>query len=129
MIENQKVMKPSLLAAIAFLPCIAFAGTGSTSTPPDVTQQLSVMTTKLKLSQSQQDKIRPILVAESNKKQSIEKSTLSDKQKHDQIGANHRAACQQIKKVFTPEQMSQIEDEMNHSSPTSPTSAKNPTTH
>ena len=82
------------------------------------------MTSRLKLSQSQQDKIRPILVAEANKKQSIENSTLSDKQKRDQIGANHRAACQQIKKVFTPAQMAQIEDEMNHSSSPSSTRSK-----
>lgn len=119
-------MKASLLATIAFLPCLAFAEASSTTTPPEVTQQLSVMTGKLKLSQSQQDKIRPMLVAEWNKKQSIEKSTLSDKQKHDQIGANHRAACQQIKMVFTSEQMAQIEGEMNHSSPTS---TKNTTAH
>ena len=72
------------------------------------------MTDRLKLSQSQQDKIRPILVAEWNKKKSIENSTTSDKEKHDQIGANHRAACQKIKTLFTPAQMARIEEEMNH---------------
>jgi len=72
------------------------------------------MTGRLKLSQNQQDKIRPILVAEWNKKKSIESSTLGDKEKHDQIGANHRAACQKIKTLFTPAQMAQIEEEMNH---------------
>lgn len=72
------------------------------------------MTGKLKLSQNQQDKIRPILVSEWNKKKSIESSTLSDKEKHDQIGANHRAACQNIKTLFTPAQMAQIEEGMNH---------------
>ncbi len=107
-------MKTSLFAAIAFLPCLAFAGTSPTATPPEVTKVLSVMTGRLKLSQSQQDKIRPILVAEWNKKKSIESSTLSDKEKHDQIGANHRAACQKIKTLFTPAQMAQIEQEMNH---------------
>ena len=110
-------MKISLLAAIAFLPCLAFAGT--TTTPPEVVQNLSVMTSRLKLSQSQQDKIRPILVAEWNKKQSIQDSTLSDKQKHDQIGANHRAALQKIKAVFTPAQMAQIEQEQDHPSTSS----------
>jgi hypothetical protein len=107
-------MKTSLLAAIAFLPGFAFGGTISTVTPPDVTQELSVMTSRLHLSPSQQDKIRPILIAEWDKKQSIEKSTLSDKQKHDQIGANHRAALQKIKVLFTPEQMAQIEQEQDH---------------
>ena len=72
------------------------------------------MTGKLSLSASQQDQIRPILVAEWNKKQSIESSTLSDSQKHDQVGANHRAALQKIKAVFTPEQMAQIEQEQDH---------------
>jgi len=109
-------MKTSLLAAIAFLPCLAFAGTNpTTTTPPEVTKELSVMTGKLKLSQSQQDKIRPVLVAEWNKKKSIESGTLSAKEKHDQIGANHRAACQKIKTLFTPAQMAQIEKEMNRS--------------
>ncbi|MEI6493677.1 MAG: hypothetical protein WCO94_14090 [Verrucomicrobiota bacterium] len=108
-------MKHSLLAALAFLPCLAFAGTSSTATPPDVTKELSVMAGKLKLSPAQQDKIRPILVAEWNKKKSIETSTLTEQQKHDQIGANHRAACQKIKLEFTPAQMEQIERDMNHS--------------
>lgn len=110
-------MKIPLLATIAFLPCFAFAGTISTVIPPDVTQELSVMTSRLNLSQSQQDKIRPILVAEWNKKTSIENSTLSDKQKHDQEGANHRAALQKIKVLFTPAQMAQIEQGQNHPSP------------
>ena len=110
-------MKTSLLAAIAFIPCLAFAG--STSTPPEVTRNLSVMTERLKLTQSQQDRIRPIMVAEWNKKQSIESSTLSDKKKHDEIGANHRAALQKIKTVFTPQQMAQINDDMNHHGPNS----------
>lgn len=107
-------MKTFLLAAIAFLPCLGFAGTSPTATPPEVAKELSVMTGRLKLSQNQQDKIRPILVAEWNKKKSIESSTLSDKEKHDQIGASHRAACQKIKTLFTPSQMAQIEEEMNH---------------
>ena len=112
-------MKTSLLAAIVFLPGLAFAGTISTVIPPEVTQELSVMTSRLNLSQSQQDNIRPILVAEWNKKQSLEKSTLSDRQKHDQEGANHRAALQKIKVLFTPEQMAQIEQEQNHPSASS----------
>ena len=108
-------MKTLLLAAIAFLPCLAFAGTSPTATPPEVAKQLSVMTGKLKLTEKQQDKIRPILVAEWNKKKSIESSTLGDKEKHDQIGANHRAACQKIKTFFTALQMAQIEEDMKHS--------------
>jgi len=77
------------------------------------------MTTRLTLSQSQQDKIRPILVAEWNKKQSIESSTVSNQQKHDQEGANHRAALQKIKALFTTQQMALIEQEQNHPSPSS----------
>jgi hypothetical protein len=115
-------MKTSLLAVIAFLPCLGFAGTISTVAPPEVVQELSVMTGRLNLSPSQQDKIRPILVAEWNRKQTIENSTLSDKQKHDQIGANHRAALQKIKVLFTAAQMAQIEQEQDHpsASPTHP---------
>jgi hypothetical protein len=115
-------MKPPILAAILFLPCLAFAGTVSTVTPPEVTQELSVMTTRLTLSQSQQNRIRPILIAEWNKKQSIQNSTLSDKQKHDQEGANHRAALQKIKVLFTSQQMALIEQGQNHPSagPTNP---------
>ena len=75
------------------------------------------MTTRLTLSQSQQDKMRPILVAEWNKKQSMENSTLSDKQKHDQEGANHRAALQKIKALFTSQQMALIEQQQNHPAP------------
>ena len=114
-------MKTSLLAAIAFLPCLGFAGTISTVTPPEVTQELSVMTSRLNLSQSQQDKIRPVLIAEWKNKQSIEHGTLSEKQKHNQIGANHRAALQKIKVLFTPEQIAQIEQEQNHPSASSTT--------
>jgi hypothetical protein len=77
------------------------------------------MTSRLSLSQSQQDKIRPILIAEWNKKESIENSTLSDKQKHDQEGANHRAALQKIKALFTPAQMALIEQEQDHPAPSS----------
>ena len=40
--------------------------------------------------------------------------TQSDQQKHDQIGANHRAALQKIKAVFTSEQTAQIEREQDH---------------
>jgi hypothetical protein len=112
-------MKIPLLAATAFFPCLSFAGTISTVLPPDVIQELSVMTTRLTLSQGQQDKIRPILVTEWNKKQSIENSTLSDKQKHDQEGANHRAALQRIKVLFTSQQMALIEQQQNHPSPSS----------
>jgi len=115
----------SLLAVLAVIPCLAFAETSpSTVIPPYVVNQLSVMTGKLNLSQSQQDRIRPILVAEYNKKQSIEGSTLSGKQKHDQEFANHRAALQKIKAIFTPEQLAQIEREQD-SHEASSTSARN----
>lgn len=112
-------MKRSLLTTLALLPCFALAATSPTSIPPDVAHELSVMTTKLKLSESQQDRIRPILVAEFNKKQAIENSTLSDRQKHDQVGSNHRAALQKIKALFTPEQLALIEEDQNHPSTSS----------
>lgn len=82
------------------------------------------MTTRLKLTPAQQDRIRPILVEELRQKQLIEKSTLSDKQKFDQVGANHRAALQKIKAVFTPAQLAQIEDEMDHPAASSTNPAK-----
>ena len=49
-------------------------------------------------------------------------TTMSEKQKHDQVGTVHRAALQKIKKIFTPEQMKLIEADMNHSSPSSTSS-------
>jgi hypothetical protein len=77
---------------------------------PQPTAELKAMTEKLHLSQSQQDQIAPILVSESDKRKSIQDDTsLSDQQKHDETGEVHRAALQQIKAVFTPEQLAQIE--------------------
>ena len=116
-------MKTALIVSLALFPCFGFAGTSPTTTVSEANRELAVMTTKLKLSPSQQNKIRPILVSEFSKRKSIEdNTTLSDKQKHDQIGTAHRAACQQIKTVFTPEQMAQIDEGMKHPSPTSSTS-------
>ncbi|CAN5704666.1 hypothetical protein BH09VER1_BH09VER1_43540 [soil metagenome] len=112
-------MKLPLLAAIVLSPCLSFAGTSPTAIPPEVTQQLSVMTTRLNLSQSQQDKIRPFLVEEWTKKQAIAGSTLSEAKKHDAIFANHRASLQKIKAVFTKEQMAKIEQEQDHPAPSS----------
>jgi len=117
-------MKITPLLALVCLPCLVLAQTPSTTIPPEVTKELAVMTANLKLTPAQQNKIRPILAYEAEKKAAVEKSTnLSEQQKHDQIGTIHRAALQQIKKVFTPEQMKLIEDGMNHpgSSSTNPT--------
>jgi hypothetical protein len=119
-------MKTSLLAAVVFIPCLAFAGAASTTAPAEAIRELAVITHNLNLTQSQQDRIRPILVAEWEKRQAIQDSTLSDKQKHDQTGTVHRAALKQIKAVFTPAQMAIIEQGQNHS-PTSPTSRTSPT--
>ena len=105
-------MKAVLLAAIALLPCLAFAE--STTISPEATQELAVMTARLKLSVTQQNKIRPMLAAEFTKRQAVQDNTsLSDKQKRDRIGVIHRATCKQIKAVFTPEQMAKIEHDMN----------------
>lgn len=79
------------------------------------------MTDRLKLSTAQQDEIRPILVAEAEKKQSIVKdTTLTPLERHQQLGDAHRASLQQIKAYFTPEQMAQIEQGQDHPAP-SPT--------
>jgi len=81
------------------------------------------MTEKLKLSPAQQDAIRPILVAEAAQKKAIQdNTTLSDKEKQEQSFAVHRMSLQQIKALFTPEQMALIEDGMKHTSasPTHP---------
>ena len=73
------------------------------------------MTERLHLSQSQQDQIAPILVAEANKREAIlDDTSLNDQQKHDQTGQVHRAALQQIKAVFTPEQLAQVEQGQDH---------------
>ena len=117
-------MKAFLLAATLILPCLAFAK--NTTVSPEANRELAVMTTKLNLSVSQQNRIRPILANEFAKRKAVQdNTTLSDQQKHAQIGVIHRAACKQIKAVFTPEQMAQIENDMNHSSSTSSTSSKN----
>lgn len=122
--SNVKAMKAFLLAAIVVLPCLALAE--STTISPEATKELTVMTSKLKLSVSQQNKIRPMLANEFTKRQAVQdNTTLSDKQQHDQIGAIHRATCKQIKTVLTPGQMAQIENDMNHSSPTTSTGSKN----
>ena len=113
LIARMKILPVALFAVLSGLAS-AETTAPSTSIPAEVVQNLSVMTTRLKLTPSQQDRIRPILVEELRQKQLIEKSTLSDKQKFDQVGANHRAALQKIKAVFTPAQLAQIEDEMDH---------------
>ena len=121
-------MRITPLLALACLPCLALAEPTSTATPPEVTKELGVMTANLKLSPAQQEKIRPILAYEAAKRKAIESNTtLSVKQRHDEIGTIHRAALQQIKKVFTPEQMKLIEDDMNHkqADSTSPTQEMN----
>jgi hypothetical protein len=90
---------------------------------PQPTAELKVMTERLHLSQSQQNQIAPILVAEADKIKSIQdEPTLSAQEKHDQTGAVHRAALQQIKAVFTPEQLALIEQGQDHpqASPTHP---------
>ena len=128
------LMKTSLLAIFSFLPCLALADSSSTSTSPggvpDPTAELKVMTDRLNLSPSQQEAIKPILVAEADKRKSIEDdTTLSVQEKHDQTGEVHRASLQQIKALFTPEQMAQIEQGQAHPqpSPTSPSTSSTQT--
>ena len=123
-------MKTLLLVALAVFPSLAWADSSPTTTapnplPPQPTEELKVMTERLNLSRSQQDAIAPILVREANQRKSVQDDTkMSDQQKHDQIGVIHRAALQQIKALFTPEQMALINQGMNHPQP-SPT---NPST-
>jgi hypothetical protein len=123
-------MKTSILVLLAILPSLAFAN--PTAGQPDPTAELAAMTQKLNLSSDQQSQIRPILVAEFDKRTSIQSdTTLTAQQKHDQIGVVHRAAFKQIRAIFTPEQMALIEQGQNHPlpSPTHPsTSTSAPTT-
>jgi hypothetical protein len=89
---------------------------------PNPTEELKVMTERLKLSPSQQAAIKPILVAELDQTKAIQDNTkLTAQQKHDQVGTVHRAALQKIKALFTPAQMTQIEQEQDNPPP-SPTS-------
>ncbi len=113
LIGGMKLISISLFALLSGLAW-AETATPSTTVPAEVVQNLMVMTTRLNLTLTQQDRIRPILVEELRQKQLIEKSTLSDQQKFDKVGTNHRAALQKIKAVFTPAQLAQIEDEMDH---------------
>ena len=71
----------------------------------------------------QQDKIAPILVSEAKERKAVDDNMkLSPQEKMTQDGMIHRAALQQIKTVFTPEQMAQIEQGQDHpvASPTHP---------
>ena len=112
-------MKLSLLI-LGLLPCAALADspTSPNGGVPQPTAELKVMTERLHLSQSQQDEIAPILVAEADKRTAIQdNTTLSDQQKHDQTGEVHRAALQQIKAFFTTEQLAQINQGQQHPQP------------
>jgi len=128
-------MKLSLLAFLV-IPSFALADTTSAttaasapnSTAPQPTEELKVMTQRLNLSQSQQDAIGPILVTEANNRKSImDNTTLTPLQRHEQLGANHRASLQQIKALFTPDQLALINQEQAHpsASPTHPSTAAN----
>jgi hypothetical protein len=116
-------MKLSLVA-LAFIPLLALAASTSQGNGiPQPTDELKVMTERLHLSQSQQDQIAPILVAEFDKRKAIADDTaLTDQQRHDQTGQVHRAALQQIKAVFTPDQLALVEQGQDHpgTSPTHP---------
>ena len=86
------------------------------------------MTERLNLSRSQQEDIAPILVAESIKRKSIQDdTTLNSQEKHDEIGMVHRSALQQIKALFTPEQIALIEHGQTHPAPgsTNPSTTSN----
>ena len=112
-------MRLTPILALALLPCFALA---EPTSQVDVAKQLEVITTNLKLSPSQQGKVKAILVEEAAKRKAIEENTkLTEKQRHEQVGTIHRASCQQMKAVFTPEQQKLIEEDMNHT-------AKSPTT-
>ena len=109
-------MKLSFIPLV-FIPCVGLAAspTSPNNGVPQPTAELKVMTERLHLSQSQQDQIAPILVAEAGKRKAIQDDTaLTDQQRHDQTGQVHRAALQQIKTVFTPEQLALIEQGQDH---------------
>jgi len=112
------------LLILAVFPCTVLADSPASSLTspnggvPQPTAELKVMTERLHLSKSQQDEIAPILVSESDKRQSIQDDTsLSQQQKHDQTGEVHRAALQQIKALFTPEQLALIDQGQQHPQP------------
>ena len=105
---------------LGFLPCVVLADspTSPNGGVPQPTAELKAMTERLHLSKSQQDEIAPILVSEADKRKSIQDdTTLSDQQKHDQTGEVHRAALQQIKALFTPEQLALIDQGQQHPQP------------
>ena len=124
-------MKTLFRAFLVLLPAVALADSSPTTIKPvttttapanipDPTQELQVMTERLKLSAGQQAAIKPILVAEYDRRKTIEGNPgLSAQQKHDNVGTVHRAALQQIKAIFTPQQLAQIEQEQDHPSPSS----------
>jgi formylglycine-generating enzyme len=115
-------MKTLPLRLVAFLLLGVLEPTSATPNPqpPDPTEEIKVMTQRLSLTTSQQDAIRPILVSEANQRQSIQDDpNLSDKTKHDRIGAIHRSVLQKIKALFTPAQIALIEQGLAHPTPSS----------
>lgn len=108
------------IIVLASLPCVALADspTSPTGGVPQPTAELKIMTERLQLSESQQEKIGPILVSEADQRTSIQNDpSLTIQEKHDQTGAVHRAALKQIKALFTPEQLALIEQAQAHPQP------------
>ena len=61
-------MKITPLLVLSCLPLLALAEPPSTAISPEVTKELATMTANLKLTPAQQDKIRPIMAYEAQKR-------------------------------------------------------------
>jgi hypothetical protein len=119
LLHDSPYMKFALLLLLS-LPFVVRADspTSPNGGVPQPTAELKVMTERLHLSQSQQDEIAPILVAEADQRTAIQNDpSLDAQEKHDQTGAVHRAALRQIKALFTPEQLALVEQGQDHPQP------------
>ena len=125
-------MKLPLIVTLAFLPCLALAqssSSNSTSSAPTTRpsetahnyshkspkQQLAWLTTKLGLNVTQQGQIGPVLVSKDAQMKTISGDTsLTEKQKHDQMGSLFESSNKQVESFLTSDQATQFEAMRQH---------------
>jgi len=119
-------MKLTLLAVLAFVPCLAMAQPDSGTPPPggpgqwkhhdeSPDQQLAHLTAKLTLTTAEQDEIKPVLVSKDEQMKAIFQNTsLTPDQKHEQIKALMDSTKTKIESYLTPAQVTLFESMHEH---------------
>lgn len=118
-------MKLLLLVTIAFLPCLAMAQSSTnTNRPPDAEhpgwrpfqpptpeQELEWLTTRLSLSTTQQEQIKPLLVARADKAKAIrDDASLTQDQKNDRLERLRQDTDVEIEAVLTSTQVAEFKE-------------------